>query len=190
MEDHEEHESPHVELQQVSDAEEHPAPGPPADPAADPAAAAEPAAGPPAEPAAADAANRRRHVVHVSPREHYTPAVLQRLAPPGMTFGLDQKAHRFTVKFKVKPRDAQLWASYGTGGSRSKAFQSMPWQDALKELHQEAWERWDLAKDQPGFELESDLRQTPGHVSESMLDLLKGVMDAMPPPTKYPKRAA
>ena len=74
------------------------------------------------EPAAAET-GRRRHVALVSPREHRTPAILQRLAPPGMSFGLDQKAHRFTVKFKVKPREGHVWAAYGPGGSRPKAFQ-------------------------------------------------------------------
>ena len=178
MEEHEEHQSPHMELdeEEVSDA----AAGP---------AAAKPAAGPPAEPAAAEA-GRRRHVVLVSPREHFTPAILQRLAPPGMSFGLDQKAHRFTVKFKVKPREGHVWAAYGPGGSRSKAFQHMSWEEALKQLHQEAWERWDLAKHLPGFELDdSNQAQQPGHVSDSMLAVIREVIAQMPPPIKCPKRS-
>ena len=64
----------------------------------------------------------------------------------------------------------------------------MPWQQALRDLHQEAWERWELAKNQPGFELDPNLAQQSGHVSNSMLELLKGVIDSMPPPTKYPRR--
>ena len=195
MEEHEEHQSPHMEEheenqplhmeldeEEVSDA----AAGPAAGPAPEPVA--EPAAGPPAEPAAAEA-GRRRHVVLVSPREHFTPAILQRLAPPGMSFGLDQKAHRFTVKFKIKPREGQVWAAYGPGGSRSKAFQHMSWEEALKQLHQEAWERWDLAKHLPGFELDDpNQAQQPGHVSDSMLAVIREVIAQMPPPTKYPKR--
>ena len=184
MEEHLEHEPPRMELDEAAG----PVVAGPAGggPAADPAPAAEPAAEPPAEPAAAE---RRRHVVLVSPREHFTPAVLQRLAPPGMSFGLDQKAHRFTIKFKVKPQEGHVWAAYGPGGSRSKAFQHMPWEEALKELHQEAWERWDLAKHLSGFELDDPNHvQQPGHVSDSMLALIREVIENMPPPTKYPKR--
>ena len=197
MEEHEEHQSPHMEEheenqplhmeldeEEVSDA----AAGPAAGPAPLAEAVAEPAAGPPAEPAAAEA-GRRRHVVLVSPREHFTPAILQRLAPPGMSFGLDQKAHSFTIKFKIKPREGQVWAAYGPGGSRSKAFQHMSWEEALKQLHQEAWERWDLAKHLPGFELDDpNQAQQPGHVSDSMLAMIREVIAQMPPPTKYPKR--
>ena len=185
MEEHLEHEPPRMELDEAAG----PVVAGPAGggPAADPAPAAEPAAEPPAEPAAAE---RRRHVVLVSPREHFTPAVLQRLAPPGMSFGLDQKAHRFTIKFKVKPQEGHVWAAYGPGGSRSKAFQHMPWEEALKELHQEAWERWDLAKHLSGFELDDPNHvQQPGHVSDSMLALIREVIENMPPPTKYPKRS-
>ena len=184
MEEHLEHEPPRMELDEAAG----PVVAGPAGggPAADPAPAAEPAAEPP-EPAAAE---RRRHVVLVSPREHFTPAVLQRLAPPGMSFGLDQKAHRFTIKFKVKPQEGHVWAAYGPGGSRSKAFQHMPWEEALKELHQEAWERWDLAKHLSGFELDDpNHAQQPGHVSDSMLALIREVIENMPPPTKYPKRS-
>ena len=196
MEEHEEHESPHMEehleheppRMELDEAAGPVVAGPAGGgPAADPAPAAEPAAEPPAEPAAAE---RRRHVVLVSPREHFTPAVLQRLAPPGMSFGLDQKAHRFTIKFKVKPQEGHVWAAYGPGGSRSKAFQHMPWEEALKELHQEAWERWDLAKHLSGFELDDpNHAQQPGHVSDSMLALIREVIENMPPPTKYPKRS-
>ena len=196
MEEHEEHESPHMEehleheppRMELDEAAGPVVAGPAGGgPAADPAPAAEPAAEPPAEPAAAE---RRRHVVLVSPREHFTPAVLQRLAPPGMSFGLDQKAHRFTIKFKVKPQEGHVWAAYGPGGSRSKAFQHMPWEEALKELHQEAWERWDLAKHLSGFELDDPNHvQQPGHVSDSMLALIREVIENMPPPTKYPKRS-
>ena len=196
MEEHEEHESPHMEehleheppCMELDEAAGPVVAGPAGGgPAADPAPAAEPAAEPPAEPAAAE---RRRHVVLVSPREHFTPAVLQRLAPPGMSFGLDQKAHRFTIKFKVKPQEGHVWAAYGPGGSRSKAFQHMPWEEALKELHQEAWERWDLAKHLSGFELDDpNHAQQPGHVSDSMLALIREVIENMPPPTKYPKRS-
>ena len=104
-------------------------------------------------------------------------------------FGLDQKAHRFTVKFKIKPREGHVWAAYGPGGSRSKAFQHMSWEEALKQLHQEAWERWDLAKHLPGFELDDpNQAQQPGHVSDSMLAVIREVIAQMPPPTKYPKR--
>ena len=78
-------------------------------------------------------ASRSRTTKHVSPKGFYTPAILQKLAPPHCTFILDQKAHRFTFKFK---KAGDVWKKhYDHPLQMSKAFKNKFWKDALKEVH-------------------------------------------------------
>ena len=54
-------------------------------------------------------ASRSRITNHVSAREFHTPPLLQKLAPPHCAFMLDQRAHRFTFKFRKK---ASVWEDH------------------------------------------------------------------------------
>ena len=120
------------------------APVVPAEPAA-PVVPAEPAAPVvPAEPAGPVVPR------FVSAKEHQTPAIMQRLAPPFCTFALDFKAHRFSFKYRKAPSPNVWTEHFKYPMSMSKTFANMPWQDALKEVHAGAWHRWSLAKDQSG----------------------------------------
>lgn len=130
---------------------------------------------------------RPRAVGHVSAREFSTPAIMQNLSPPLCTLCLDVKAHRFAVKFKQRP-NPDTWVGLNTM-SYNKAFNSIPWVDALKDVHREAWDRWKLAKDQPAFHLPPDKVQTPGHVSQEVIDALEDVISKLPPAVKYAKHS-
>ena len=67
-------------------------------------------------------ASRSRITNHVSARVFYTPAFLQKLAPPYCTFILDQRAHRFTFKFK---KEGNIWKDrYKFPLQMSKAFKN------------------------------------------------------------------
>ena len=118
-------------------------------------AVAESAAGPPARTCCSWSREEASCGTCVAKRALHDPAILQRLAPPGMSFGLDQKAHRFTIKFKIEALERdKCGLLMDQVDLAPRTFQHMSWEEALKQLHQEAWERWDLAKHLPGFELD------------------------------------
>jgi len=131
-----------------------------------------------------------KHVPHMSPKEFFTPAMLQRLAPPQCTFALDQRAHRFSFKFRKAPSPNVWEDQFKYPMSMSKAFVNMPWRDALKEVHSGAWERWNLVKEQDGFKISDHSKvKSPGCVSEDILSALEDFIASMPPPVKYGKYA-
>ena len=131
-------------------------------------------------------ASRSRTTKHVSPKEYYTPAFLQKLAPPHCTFYLDQKAHRFTFKFR---KAGDVWKDhYDHPLQMSKAFKNKFWKDALKEVHKGAWDRWNLVKEQDGWKISDPSRvQTPGCVPEDIFEVLDDFIKSMPPPA-YAKK--
>ena len=131
-------------------------------------------------------ASRSRTTHHVSARGFYTPAFLQKLAPPHCAFILDQRAHRFTFKFK---KAANVWKEhFKCPLQMSKAFKTMPWRDALKEVHMGAWDRWNLVKEQAGWKISDPSRvQTPGCIPEDILEVLADFIQSMPPPVNYAK---
>lgn len=137
-------------------------------------------------PQGAEAPEPARHVGHVSPKEFFTPGVLQKLCPPHCFLSLDQKAHRFLIKFKKRP-DPDTWGPAMRHMSYSKTFRNMDWEEALKDVDSEAWRRWELAKEQRDFCLAPDKVQVPGQVSQDVLEALKDVISKMPPPVKYPR---
>ena len=106
-----------------------------------------------------------------------------------MTFALDAKAHRFTIKFRTKP-SPNVWEHLPVTGSFSRAFRSYPWEEALREVHREAWQRWSLAKEQTAFHLphrDNCLPQEPGCVPEDMLSSIREHIEQLPSPVKYPR---
>ena len=113
-------EQPQDDEAQMSDAAPDPAEPPPAEVGQVPAPPEDEQAPPPAEDEQVPQP-RQRAVGHVSAKEHFTPALLQRLAPPTMTFALDAKAHRFAIKFRTKP-SPNVWEHLPVTGSFSKAF--------------------------------------------------------------------
>ena len=125
-------------------------------------------------------ASRSRTTYNVSPKEFHTPAFLQKLAPPHCTFYLDQRAHRFTFKFR---NEGNVWKDhYDHPLQMSKAFRSFPWKDALKEVHRGAWDRWNLVKEQAGWKISDPSRgQTPGCIPEDIFEALADVIKSMPP---------
>ena len=125
-------------------------------------------------------ASRSRTTKHVSPKEFHTPAFLQKLAPPHCTVILDQRAHRFTFKFK---KAGDVWKKhYEHPLQMSKAFKNFPWRDALKEVHKGARDRWNLVKVQAGWKISDPSRaQTPGCIPEDIFEALADVIKSMPP---------
>ena len=126
----------------------------------------------------------------VSAKEHQTPAIMQRLAPPFCTFALDFKAHGFSFKYRKAPSPNVWTEHFKYPMSMSKTFANMPWQDALKEVHAGAWHRWSLAKDQSGWELLPADAQTPGCIAADVLAEMAGVIDSLPPVVTYPRAAS
>ena len=127
----------------------------------------------------------------VSAKEHQTPAMLQRLAPPFCTFALDFKAHRFSFKYRKAPSPNVWTEHFKYPMSMSKTFANMPcWKDALKEVHAGAWDRWNLAKDQSGWELLPADAQMPGCTADDFLEELAVVIDNLPPVVTYPRAAS
>ena len=127
----------------------------------------------------------------VSAKEHQTPAMLQRLAPPFCTFALDFKVHRFSFKYRKAPSPNVWTEHFKYPMSMSKTFANMPcWKDALKEVHAGAWDRWNLAKDQSGWELLPADAQTPGCIADDFLAELAVAIDNLPPVVTYPRAAS
>ena len=127
----------------------------------------------------------------VSAKEHQTPAMLQRLAPPFCTFALDFKAHRFSFKYRKAPSPNVWTEHFRYPMSMSRTFANMPcWKDALKEVHAGAWDRWNLAKDQSGWGLLPADAQTPGAIADDFLAELAVVIDNLPPVVTYPRAAS
>ena len=62
----------------------------------------------------------------VSGKEHQTPAIMQRLAPPFCTFALDFKAHRFSFKYRKAPSPNVWTEHFKHPMSMSKTFANMP----------------------------------------------------------------
>ena len=126
----------------------------------------------------------------VSAKEHQTPAIMQRLAPPFCTFALDFKAHRFSFKYRKAPSPNVWTEHFKHPMSMSKTFANMPWKDALKEVHAGAWHRWNLAKNQSGWELLPADAQTPGCIADDLFAEMAGVIDNLPPVVTYPRAAS
>ena len=126
----------------------------------------------------------------VSAKEHQTPAIMQRLAPPFCTFALDFKAHRFSFKYRKAPSPNVWTEHFKYPMSMSKTFANMPWKDALQEVHAGAWHRWSLAKDQSGWELLPADAQTPGVIADDLFAEMAGVIDNLPPVVTYPRAAS
>ena len=126
----------------------------------------------------------------VSAKEHQTPAIMQRLAPPFCTFALDFKAHRFSFKYRKAPSPNVWTEHFKYPMSMSKTFANMPWKDALQEVHAGAWHRWNLAKDQSGWELLPADAQTPGVIADDLFAEMAGVIDNLPPVVTYPRAAS
>ena len=126
-------------------------------------------------------ASRSRSTYHVATREFHTPPILQKLAPPYCAFMLDQRAHRFTFKFK---KEGNVWKDhYKFPLQMSKACKNIPWRDALKEVHMGVWDRWNLVKEQAGWKISDPSRvQTPGCIPEDIFEALADVIKSMPPP--------
>ena len=152
-------------------------------PAAVPAEAAVPAAAAPDEPPAAvpaPAAVRAAPRV-VAARENFSPDVLARLAPPLCYIGSDVKAHRWKMKFRV-PRVE--WADRCE--SFSRAFVNKPSLEALKEVHFEAWDRWQLVRDDDAFRCEHP--QEPGVIPDELIPDIQAYVDLMPASVNYSRK--
>lgn len=113
-------------------------------------------------------------------RKNASPAVLNELAPPRCYFGIDAKARRFKMKFRETPRP-NVWA--GRAANCSRNFSNRPWLDALKEVRQEAWQRWEPVKDQKLFRC--DRPQTPSETPERIANATKDCVDVVPERVKY-----
>ena len=133
-------------------------------------------------------ASRTRTVHHRSPKQYDTPAVLQKLAPPHCAFVLDQNLHRFYFRFR---KEGNVWQDhFGHPRHMSKAFQNLPWRDALKQVHKGAWDRWNLVREQDEWKISNpSLVQTPGCIPEDILEVLDEFIQSMPAPVKYIKMA-
>ena len=127
-----------------------------------------------------DAAPSRKRVYR-SPEE-----ILQPLAPPSCTLGLDYNARRFVSAFKkdVNHDDLLPPFSYRT---RTASFVSMrTWQEALQEVHRHCWQKWGVLKaDLPLPAGQSE--QTPGVIPQAALDQMQVVVDRMPEAKDYKK---
>ena len=150
-----------------------------------------PAAVVPASLAPSEAAGSTGVPRHVSPKEFSTPAVVQRLAPPHCTFVLDQKAHRFSFRFKKAP-NPNVWKDvYRYPMTMSKAFDKESresWTKALAEIHTNAWERWGLCREQKEWKIsDAALVQVAGSIPNNILSELQEEIDIMPPRVKYSK---
>ena len=146
-----------------------------------------PAAVVPASLAPSEAAGSAGVPRHVSPEEFSTPAVVQRLAPPHCTFVLDQKAHRFSFRFKKAPHP-NVWKDvYRYPMTMSKAFDKEAresWTTALAEIH--TWERWGLCQKEWKIS-DAALVQVAGCIPNNILSEIQEEIDRMPPRVKYSK---
>eukprot|EP00435_Cladocopium_sp_Y103_P032362 s602_g8.t1 len=85
-----------------------------------------------------------------------------------------KKGHRpaFDPHFKTK--------------SYSKQFLNIGWEYALQIVHSHAWQKWNLVKNDPDFQLNAGQEeQKPGVISQELLDSLKSTIDGLPPHKVY-----
>ena len=122
--------------------------------------------------------------MNVSATKTYYPGFLRKLAPPHCTFMLDQQRHRFYFTFKKVP---DVWQDHFEHPRHmSKAFQNLPWRDALKQVHKGAWDRWNLVREQDEWKISNpSLVQTPGCIPEDILEVLDEFIQSIPAPVKY-----
>lgn len=122
------------------------------------------------------------------PRVHRSPAeILELLAPPGIFIRLSFNDHRFKAETASSLHsDLTLLPGHYSQKAFSRCFASgnLSWQDALKQVHDYAWKKYDLFR-QHGKSTAVDAPQEPGVVAAEILTQLEPEIQGMPPPTKY-----
>ena len=89
--------------------------------------------------------------------------------------------HRWAVEFKVTH---DFWLDEYAQKSYTKAFTKENWQSKLREIHQYAWSKWDLAR--ADFPLEDGQEeQHPGVVDPDVLQSLAPIVAGLPVKKKY-----
>ena len=77
-----------------------------------------------------------------------------------------------------------LWIAELKSKFYTRKFDLSNWKSKLKDVHQTAWVKWDLARDMCPLPPDAE-EQTPGEVDESIFQDLASVMNALPAPKKY-----
>ena len=160
---------------------------PPVPPPADP-----PPADPlPAEPALSHGSDSKPSSsscrAPAAPRVNRTPEEIFRMMVPNRDFVIHLKYNDWRLESQCRlvlaPKESSvLYAPYSQK-TFSRAFISIPWQDALTDVHYFTWRKWRLLKHLSPLG-EGVSEQVPGQVPKACFDLLQPVIEKMDPP-KY-----
>ena len=169
-------------------------PPPPSMPPVPPPADPPPADPPPADPAHDSESHHdskpssSSSKAPAAPRVNKTPEEIFRMMVPNRDFAVHLKFNDWRIESQcrlaltTKDSNKLLHPPYSQK-TFSRAFISLPWQDALSEVHDFTWRKWRLLKHLSPLG-EGVTEQVPGVVPRECLTLLTPVIENMDPP-KY-----
>ena len=122
----------------------------------------------------------RRVKVYTTPQE-----AVQDIVPPGCKFVMNHGDHRFTTNWvgPTKKIPAELMNK-----SFSRSFVNRDWKDALAEVHQRMWLKWECCKNELPLPA-GTMAQEPGVVPDEVLQGLQPFIDKLPEGRKQGKPA-
>ena len=118
-------------------------------------------------------------------RVNRTPEEIFRMMVPNRDFVIHLKYNDWRLESQCRlvlaPKDSsQLYSPYSQK-TFSRAFISLPWKDALLDVHDFTWRKWRLLKHLSPLG-EGVSEQVPGQVPKACLDLLQPIIEKMDPP--------
>ena len=135
----------------------------------------------PAVPASSSGAPRTR--IYSSP-DH----ILQKISPlPGCRLSLNFNDWRWVSQWR-KNLDCDQWLDELKRKSYSQVFSRDDWKEKLRNVHEHAWLKWEIAKDHMGdaLKLSADIvPQAPGEIPETIFDELQAIVDGLQEKKRY-----
>ena len=101
---------------------------------------------------------------------------------------LSNTDHRFKAVWK-KGLSSDMWLGDMRNETFSKTFTSTNWEDSLRCVHANAWEKWQIGKDDlPDLVLEHGASpQRPGVISQDVILAMRPIMENIPEKKVYKK---
>eukprot|EP00438_Fugacium_kawagutii_P014455 Skav223502 [mRNA] locus=scaffold1160:119664:120197:- [translate_table: standard] len=132
--------------------------------------------------AAADGMFRQK--IYRSPEE-----LLRPLSPPGCIISLNANDHRWVSTWR-KDISSEYWLDELSQRTFSRVFTLSDWKAKLKQVHEHAWEKWQIAQSScPALHLEAgSSAQSPGEIEEAVLEELAAKVQNLPERKPYGRR--
>ena len=99
--------------------------------------------------------------------------LLSSLSPPAFAILVNQPFHRFTASSRLDAPYAQKTFSQSFGERR-------PWEEALRKVHEWAWKKWNVMKDQAPLPPHQSF-QDPGKISDEVMERVAKFVANLPP---------